>query len=201
MALRFKVGVSPEGRKAIADLKATPDRMRADMVELIETVQEQAVAEARGGAPVFRGILSNSIQADPPLVTPAGHGVTTVLGIVQTITPYAEVQESGRKPGGRFPPISAIRRWVVLKVNRGDLQLTEVGEKKRQETGRGGRYKAYKADRKAAAIDGLAFVIARKIAKAGITGKHFMGRAATKAQKLLETGMDRLAEKWSRGDE
>lgn len=41
---------------------------------------------------------------------------------VTNSAPYAAVIEYGRRPGARFPPISAIRRWAKLKLGLSEAQ-------------------------------------------------------------------------------
>lgn len=86
---------------------------------------------------------------------------------------YPEVMEFGRKPGS-MPPPQALERWVRLKLGVPD------GE-----------------------VEGVAYVIARNIARRGIPGKKFMQRGweASKAKFLtyFEAALNRITEDLSNG--
>lgn len=76
---------------------------------------------------------------------------------VANATPYAAVIEFGRRPG-RFPPIGPIRLWAVRKLG---VSMQEAA--------------------------GIAFLIARKIARSGIQGRFVLEEQVTngKVQRLL----------------
>lgn len=198
MPLGVRVNLGPVF-KGTAELRALADDMQDDMVALVTAVQAQTEERARVGAPVFRGILANSIQSLPPSVRIGGGAtpIQRVEGIVQTTTPYAIVMEEGRRPGGPRPPFEPIHRWVQLQARRGKLGLPDVGGRKGQRTGRGGKFRTSKKDRTAAAIRGLAFMIQRSIGEKGIRGRFFMKKAADFARAELATGMRSLRDQWT----
>jgi hypothetical protein len=66
-----------------------------------------------------------------------------LVGSVGSPQPYAPVMEEGRRPGAKMPPVDAIKLWVVRKLG---IPPEEA--------------------------DGVAFVIARSIARKGIEGRH-----------------------------
>jgi hypothetical protein len=66
-----------------------------------------------------------------------------LVGSVGSPQPYAPVMEEGRRPGAKMPPVDAIKIWVVRKLG---VPPEEA--------------------------DGVAFVIARSIARKGIEGRH-----------------------------
>ena len=66
-----------------------------------------------------------------------------LVGSAGSPQPYAPVMEEGRRPGAKMPPVDAIKLWVVRKLG---IPPEEA--------------------------DGVAFVIARSIARKGIEGKH-----------------------------
>jgi hypothetical protein len=66
-----------------------------------------------------------------------------LIGQVGSPLPYAPVMEEGRRPGAKMPPVDAIKLWVVRKLG---IPPEEA--------------------------DGVAFVIARSIARKGIEGRH-----------------------------
>lgn len=82
---------------------------------------------------------------------------------VYSTSPYASVIEWGRRPGARMPPVKAIAAWVARKgLVSGRTQ----------------------SDREGAAA-GLAFAIARKIARQGLPAKRVLERARQRFLPLI----------------
>lgn len=82
------------------------------------------------------------------IVSKVSSSVRGVVGSVfssLTSEKYPEVMEFGRRPGARMPPPSALERWVRLKLGVPPNRVA-----------------------------GVAFVIARSIARKGIKGRFFM---------------------------
>ncbi len=76
---------------------------------------------------------------------------------------YAPVMEFGRRAGARQPPVDALLSWVTQKLG------VPSGKAR-----------------------GVAFVIARSIARKGIKGRGFMKRAAAVAERSLGKIADRV---------
>lgn len=126
--------------------------------------------------------ITAMLESDVVVRTPAGVGGAAGLrgsiegtvtemrgvatGIVGTAIPYGEVIEYGRKPG-KFPPTGPLELWVRRK-------LGVNGDK----------------------APGVAFLVARKIAKKGFKGAHMFSEAweADKAQvfRMLRTIPERV---------
>jgi hypothetical protein len=83
-------------------------------------------------------------------------------------TPYAAVIEHGRRPGGRQPPIKPLQSWVLRKGLVKSIK------------GKGNREKAAK---------GIAFAIARKIAKDGQPARHILAKAVMRWMPLLRASI------------
>lgn len=76
---------------------------------------------------------------------------------------YAPVMEYGRRVGARQPPVDALLSWVTQKLG------VPSGKAR-----------------------GVAFIIARSIARKGIKGRGFMKQAATVAERSLGKIADRV---------
>jgi hypothetical protein len=87
---------------------------------------------------------------------------------------YPQVMEFGRKPG-KMPPVESLLRWVHLKINPGVDEEYSV-----------------------------AFLIARKIGKAGIKGKKFMKKGYAKAKERVvgyfNQALENIAEDLANGN-
>ena len=83
--------------------------------------------------------------------------------------PYAAVIDLGRRPGSKMPPVDAILNWVMHKKLGG--------------------FKGKYASRRQAAR-GLAFAIARSIAKKGMPARHVMTGALAEMSQLLQEEVD-----------
>ena len=98
------------------------------------------------------GLLEGAVSARTPVnfghlkASIQGHILTpfpNLSGVVTTPKEYGIVMEEGRRAGAKMPPVNAIKLWVVRKLG---IPPEEA--------------------------DGVAFVIARSIAKKGIEGRH-----------------------------
>lgn len=83
-------------------------------------------------------------------------------GIIGSPLPYALVLEEGRRAGRRFPPPEPIARWVRRKLG--------VPEEK---------------------VRGVAFVVARKIARRGTRPRHIFRDARPAIQRAAAQFLDR----------
>lgn len=139
-----------------------------DMLREIRMVMDRAATEgakiAKRLAPVDTGYLINNIHIFRDYSPPSFEA-----GLVINL-PYAVVMEQGRRPG-KFPPRLPIERWVIR--HRDSFGLTSTGEKFMQEVRR------------------VAWLVSRKIARRGISGRFFFDKAAD----AIETAFgDRLAD-------
>lgn len=123
-----------------------PDMATAVRNLLVGTM-DQISGEARRvaifEAPKDTGALINSIH----LIR--DYRPHTLIGGISTNMPHAVVMENGRQPG-RFPPFLPIYKWVL---RHSALFPARAGERVRSEKKR---------------LRGVAFAVARKIAKVGI---------------------------------
>lgn len=103
-------------------------------------------------------IRSNKI-ATGELLNTADYRIQTGVGVIEvqvTLAPWWKWVEYGRKPGGKFPPRSAIIKWIQAKpvLPRPD------------------------ARGKLPTVQSLAYLIGRKIAREGIPATHYLASAA-----------------------
>lgn len=181
-------------------MKVAGAELRRDLETDVLATAAYAQGIAREASPIFRGSLVNSIQVDD-LVRIDGSDVAVLRSGISSSLPHTSVQEDGRRPNRPFPPIGAIRRWVELKVRRGQMSLRPLDDgttaNMRADAGPRRRRRG-KRQTDASRIKGLAFVIARSIARKGIKGKRFMFRAGVAAQPYLEARVNATIEKWAR---
>lgn len=106
-------------------------------------------------------------------------------------SPHGPIVEWGRKPGSRFPPMDVIERWVRRKFR---LRLKDYSGRRKtvnERTWYGGRRKRRLTSARDRAIKGITFVIARKIARDGIPGKHVMLRTEHRLTPLVNEAVGR----------
>ena len=90
------------------------------------------------------------------------------IGPTPDVLTRTVVMEHGRRPGARRPPIDAIERWVHRK---GLADGFSKQGRRRKKKGQANRER------------GIAFAIARSIAKKGIKARRFYARAAPRIAK------------------
>lgn len=189
--LRVRFDVSDLLMKVRA-MQRTAARVEADLRRAVARALAITWTEAKAGAPVHTGALAGSIQRLGPDVATAGHGITVRAQVV-TPLPYAVVMEEGRRPGAPMPPEDPIRRWVELKIRRGDIEGAIPTEAvRRRRSGKAWR------DAEVAIIDALTFVIRRAIAAKGIAGRWFFRRAAEKGRAVLTNELGAIVREWAR---
>lgn len=157
------------------------DSINRENKKVIALTQADAHRIIVDETPVFKGVLSNSISISK--VTTTGRGfIKAVKGDVHTQKPYGLIQERGRKAPGRFPPVQIMRRWVRLKVGRGEFDLSRI-----------------KGRNKSAKIKHAAFIVSRKIAQEGYVhrnGFQMFGKAEAPVnlifQRRMRASVDRL---------
>jgi len=171
--------------------------MRHDLETDVAATSAVAQRVAGEASPVFRGTLANSIQVQPVLSIDATAGLS-ITGGIETGAPHAIVMEEGRRPGARMPPLQAIRRWVELKIRRGDMQMpADIGDMSTQlRSDAGPRTRRRRKRSTESRVKGLAFVIARSIARKGIKGRLFMRKAEVAATTDLAARITETTNRW-----
>ena len=151
----------------------------------------QAEIEAISGRrPVDRGTYRRSFRFED----------ITGGAVAYNFSPYASIIERGRRPGGKMPPVDLIAEWVrrkrigvqygpvgVRQSLRGPGRFTSgVGKGKQgpsQQIARSGPRRLIVSARKASRLSekqarGIAFVIARAIARRGLPAHMIVARAS-----------------------
>jgi hypothetical protein len=197
----YQIKVDASELKAYGELlKRAGPQMRRDLEADVAATSAFAQRVAREAAPIFRGTLVNTIQVEPVLSVESNNGIS-ITGGIATATPYAIVQDEGRRPNRPMPPLGPITRWVELKVGRGDLQLSgetvDTTSQFRSDAAPNRRRRG-KRRTTASRIRSLAFVIARSIGKRGIKGKQFMAKAGDAATPHLEARVNATVERWTK---
>lgn len=140
---------------------------------LVETAAP-VVQQAKTNAPI--GVtrnLSRTIAFSPPYNERMGFraiGIGLTGGSDDKVR-YGVVMEKGRRPGKKPPPAESLHLWVERKLKVGMSGVTNVQTRRTTWRKRGN------ADMRQKMIERVAFLVARKIGKEGIEGKHFMGDA------------------------
>lgn len=116
-------------------------------------------------------VLRGSIAGEVRYGETADRGV--LVGGVGTPVAYGEVVEHGRKPGGKMPPIDALELWVRRRMW---IDGGEAG--RRRPTVQQAR--------------GIAFAIARKIAREGTEGAHMFEEALRENEDKVRSIWDRV---------
>ncbi len=191
---RFRVDTS-EVKRAAVDGRLLSGRMRGDMEQAVARARMLGERVAKKHVPVHTGELLNSIQGSGPHIETRPSGVVAISAEVMARAPHAQVMESGRRPG-KWPPMRPIERWVRLKVRRGHFELGKAQRRRR-----GNRRKATKASTKEGQIRSLAFLVARKIARDGITPRGYMARAHYRAESSLRREVKKISGDWPRSFE
>lgn len=194
----YEIKVDASELKAAGELmKLSGAPMRKDLATDVLATSAYAQGIARGAAPIFRGILVNSIQVDPLIVADEGAGLR-IMGGISTSQPYAIVQDEGRRPHRPMPPLGPIIRWVELKVGRGDMQLSDGAQDMTSQFRADAAPNRRRRKRRSTAsrIRGLAFVIARSIGRKGIKGKQFFLKAGEAAKPHFEARVNATVERW-----
>lgn len=107
--------------------------------------------------------------------------------IVGTASPYALIIEFGRAKNSRPPPIDAIAAWILEKGLLDESTAKSV--KKQTKKAHGSAAREYQAQH--AKVRGLAFVIARSIAKEGISPKHIFSNNAHLFYKYFDEELNK----------
>lgn len=185
---------SHDAARASAALGTLCDEATADMVALVDRTQARTIEALQGTAPVFTGELVNKIHGSEVSTARAG-GVVRVSSIVQCSAPYVQIVEEGRRAGAPMPPEQPLRRWVELKLQRGDFDRGPAG--KVVDYGRRGAAGSPKRDAFDRRVASLTWMIRAAIKRRGIPGKFIFRAAAAKAEGWLVEGMSALRDKWT----
>lgn len=150
------------------------------------------------------GLAHSAVGSSAPQVIGAGR-VRTVTGIGPPRDAIASVLEEGRRPGKRMPPPDALKPWARRKLRdrvaanmkgarvtlkskaRFDALKARAGKfGKTLGKGTGPRVTGVGKARLEAAVDQLAFVVARSIGRKGFPGLHPFKRARVAMDKELD---------------
>jgi hypothetical protein len=121
-----------------ASVDAYPQFVSQELNMAMESALQLLESQVAARTPKNTGQLRQSITHQ--ILSPFPNLVGQVMS---PDVPKAFVMEEGRRPGAKFPPVDAIKLWVVRKLG---IPPEEA--------------------------DGVAFVIARSIARKGIEGRH-----------------------------
>lgn len=152
----------PKLRRAIVrGLRGTAARYQGMVVEEIDNAQPHPAVDTRA--------LAQSVQIDR---VPDG-------AVVQVTAPHAGAIENGTRPF--FPPIDPLTEWVKRK----GLGATHL----RTRTARATGATTVHVNRKATDSEarGIAFAIARTMARTGIAPRRFMAKAWARLPPVLQS--------------
>lgn len=113
----------PQVAEQIAKLKTYDTIADTHLVTAMRQSVTHMVRPASEAAPVFRGVLRNSITSDVKHLA-----VLDIVGRVYSSLKdeaYPAVMEAGRKPG-TMPPPQALERWVRLKLGVSEAEASKV---------------------------------------------------------------------------
>jgi HK97 gp10 family phage protein len=163
----------------IAKIKAYPEQCTKIINQTIFKTAQELRSEMKNNLRVNRtnntAILRNSI-----VIKPNRQNLTSRVGSEVEYAPYVEY---GTRP--HFPPIEAIKRWVHLKLK---VKLDKI---ERKVTGNKWAKKLKKIARLDAKEEGVAWAIAKNIAKNGTRAQPYVRPAYRKIlpgfkQKLVD---------------
>jgi hypothetical protein len=153
--LRLDIQVPQNLQSVIARLlrydKIADKHLVSAMNDSVAKIEKPAIK----GAPV--GVSSRLRKSIGSTVTETRSAIIGRVGSSLRKEIYPRVMETGRRFGRKRPPISALVRWVELKLR--------VPKKRAR---------------------GVAFLVARKIGSRGIVGRFFMRKAFTKSRKFVQ---------------
>lgn len=137
----------------ITRLEKFDERYRVHTKEAMSKTVLLVESGGKQYAPVWMGHLRRSLSSKVEVQVGS-----TIIGRVGSNldSPYPSVQESGRMPGKKMPPPSALERWVYLVLGVPEAEA-----------------------------HGVAFVVARAIGRRGLKGKFFLTRAYAEAKERI----------------
>lgn len=184
MADRVKLDTTKLRRAADAARIAVPKAMEKRVTQFVTGGTQLAKAGVQKAAPVFRGILASSLRTD--VVGSAIRGEAIVRGKVFSngaAAVYAGVVDRGRRPG-TFPNVGAIRRWVDLKIKRGEITVNLKKLFPDRE----------KRPKHSEIVNALAFRIGQKMKARGTKGKKYVQKGIKDKRSEINRLADRIAE-------
>lgn len=181
---RIKLNTKELRRAAEAARTVVPQAMDKRVTQFIAGGTALLKAGIKESAPVFQGKLANSIRES--VTGSILRGEPVVRGQVFSsgaAAVYADVVDRGRKPG-TFPNVGALRRYVDLKIKRGEISV----DPKKLFPGRKTRPK------KMEIVNTLAFLIGRKIKQRGTKAKRYVKLGVNRKRAKINRLADILAE-------
>lgn len=147
---------------------------------LVEGVAVAAGAGMREGRiaaaeKLYTGELANGIFTEGPSIRPSPDGIEIRDAIFSPI-PHAAIVDTGRRAGARWPPPGPIERWVQLRAQRGQLDLSWTGKTGRE------------------AVKSAAFRIRAAISRRGLPPRGVFERAKETAERELQDLVEALAD-------
>lgn len=140
--------------------KAVEDEIEKVVRQWAEAVKTSADTTIRAGNAIATMQMLRNIRSN---VTREVGKITGVVGVGSNV-PYAIFRHENTKP--HFPPIEPLTQWVIKK----GLIKSKSGKSRTAASFKKGR----NADSLTAEARGIAFLIARKIARQGTTGLPFL---------------------------
>ena len=140
------------------------------MTVAVETVTGDAIKNSPVDRGLFRSSLSNEVAKRSPLeVVGSIFANAAHAPVIEGVDEKGTPTEFGRRPGTRFPPVTAMRAWVTRVLG---LQGKEAAS--------------------------VAFLISRAIVRRGIRPKRPIGRALETNQAFIERLFNEAAERIAR---
>lgn len=169
MTMSMEITVDPR------TVKATVDRLEpAEYDKRIEKAMDESLLYLKGlvqeNTPVNLGLLRGGIFTEQRGVGVERHGLVSPSPATKE---YAYVQELGRKPGSRMPPVDAILLWVRRK-HLGGVYSTRTRRRM------GSKATQASQDRS------VAFLIARSIGRKGTPAHHMFQKAWIAGQARVQ---------------
>lgn len=181
---RIKLNTKELRRAAEAARTVVPQAMDNRVTQFVTGATQLAKAGIQKSAPVFRGMLASSFRTD--VVGSVLRGEHVVRGAVFSqgaAAIYADVVDRGRKPG-TFPNIGALRRYVDLKIKRGEItvDLKKLFPKRKTRP------------KHTEIVNALAFLIGRKIKVRGTKARRYVKLGLRRKRAEINRLADTLAE-------
>ncbi len=138
--------------ETVANIDGFPADLGRELGIAMESSLQLLQGQVSDRAPVNVGALRDSINHQ--IISP----FPNLVGAVGTPLLYGVVMEHGREPGGKMPPVDAIKLWVVRKLGLSGDEATSV-----------------------------AWAVAKSIAKKGIEGRHYFKEGLEASEPHINT--------------
>jgi len=189
--------------KRYDQLQRYPELSGAAFSDAMTVAVNAIVRDTQTNSPVDRGFIRASwageVDDDNPLkITGRVFSSSPHAPIIEGVDEAGNPVEFGRRPGAKMPPISVIRVWVerhnigaevkakvletVKERRKWGLKISGVARKQRQED----------------ALDRVAFLVARKIARDGIKPTRPLARAVEANRAFVQRTFDEAADRLAR---